>query len=144
MRYAGSNLAGNASTTVFVDQSHFTSAFRREVGVTPGRLPFGSGRVGQNSNSVITNRKSLQGTACARHYAIQYGGRATDMTGDDEALQAKTWRDSATELLQRAAQTSNPALRDALTRKALVQIEEARRLLDTVEAPLPQPATRLH
>ena len=66
------------------------------------------------------------------------------MTGDDEALQAKTLRDSAAALLQKAAQTTDPALRDALTRKALVQIEEARRLLDTIEAPPSQPATRLH
>ena len=66
------------------------------------------------------------------------------MTGNDAALQAKALRDSAAALLQKAAQTTDPALRDALTHQALAQIEEARRLLDTPEALPSQPATRLH
>lgn len=37
MRTSGDTLAGIATTVGFADQSHFTAAFRREVGVPPGR-----------------------------------------------------------------------------------------------------------
>ncbi len=63
-------------------------------------------------------------------YVVCHEGRATDMMGGETALQAQALRDSAAELLHEAAQSGDLALRDALTRKALQQIEAARRLLD--------------
>lgn len=66
------------------------------------------------------------------------------MTGDDAALQAKALRESAAALLQQASQSTDLSLSDVLTRKALAQIEQARRLLDTTEAPPFRPARRLH
>ena len=66
------------------------------------------------------------------------------MTGGDAATQAQALRDSAAGLLQEAAQSTDLALRDALTRKALARIEQARRLLDEDRASTSQPAMRLH
>ena len=44
LRCTEDSLAGIAAATGFADQSHFTTAFRREVGVTPGRFRAASGR----------------------------------------------------------------------------------------------------
>ena len=44
LRHTGNSLTGIAAATGFADQSHFTAAFRREVGVTPGRFRAGSGK----------------------------------------------------------------------------------------------------
>lgn len=44
LRHTGNGLAGIAAATGFADQSHFTAAFRREVGVTPGRFRTALGR----------------------------------------------------------------------------------------------------
>ena len=57
------------------------------------------------------------------------------MTDGNAALQAQALRDSAAALLLEAAQSSDLALRDALTSKALQQIDTARRLLDGADAP---------
>ncbi len=67
-------------------------------------------------------------------YALCHEGRATGMTDGNAALQAQALRDSAAALLHEAAQSSDLALRDALTSKALQQIETARRLLDGADA----------
>jgi hypothetical protein len=56
------------------------------------------------------------------------------MTGGNAAWQAQALRDSAAALLHEAAQSSDLVLCDALTRKALQQIEAARRLLDGADA----------
>lgn len=77
-------------------------------------------------------------------YAVCHERRATGMTGGEAALQAQALRDSAVELLHEAAQSSDLALRDTLTRKALQQIEAARRLLDGAEAPPSRLATGPH
>jgi AraC family transcriptional regulator len=37
LRHSDASLAGVAATVGFADQSHFTAAFRRETGMTPGR-----------------------------------------------------------------------------------------------------------
>ena len=66
------------------------------------------------------------------------------MTGGDAATQAQALRDSAAALLQEAVQSTDLARRDALTRKALARIEQARRLLDEARGSTPQPVTRLH
>lgn len=67
------------------------------------------------------------------------------MTGNEAAFQAQELRDSAAALLQEAALASDPVQRDALTRKALAQIEAARYLLGPGAPSLPcQPSTRLH
>lgn len=66
------------------------------------------------------------------------------MTGGNAAFQAQGLRDSAAELLHEAAQTSDLARRDALTRKALQQIESARRLLDGAAAAPSRRAKDLH
>ncbi|MGI4951832.1 MAG: hypothetical protein ACRYGM_08505 [Janthinobacterium lividum] len=68
------------------------------------------------------------------------------MTGGDAALQARAQalRDSAADLLHEAAQSSDFTLRDTLTRKALQQIEAARRLLDGAKAPPSRLAKGLH
>ena len=44
LRGTGDGLAGIAAATGFADQSHFTAAFRREAGMTPGRFRAASGR----------------------------------------------------------------------------------------------------
>ena len=44
LRHTEDGLAGIAAATGFADQSHFTTAFRRELGVTPGHFRAGSGR----------------------------------------------------------------------------------------------------
>ena len=94
---------------------------------------------------MITDRKPLQGAACAMRYPLPHERRGTGMTGKERDKRAQALRGSAAALLQEAAASSDPALRDALTRKALIQIEEARRLLDDVKAPAAlQPSTRLH
>ena len=77
-------------------------------------------------------------------YAVCHEGRTTGMTGSEAALQAQALRDSAAELLHEAAQSSDLALRDGLTRKALQQIEAARRLLDCAEASASRLARELH
>ncbi len=77
-------------------------------------------------------------------YAVFHERRATGMTGGDDALQAQALRDSAAALLHEAAQSGDLALRDALTRKALQQIEAARRLLDGAEPPPSRLAKGLH
>ncbi len=77
-------------------------------------------------------------------YAVCHEGRITGMTGGDAALRAQALRDSAAALLHRAAQSSDLALRDALTRKALQQIEAARRLIDDADPLLSRPAKGLH
>ena len=78
-------------------------------------------------------------------YAVPHEGQANSMTGGDAASQAQALRDNAAALLQQASQSSDLVLRDALTRKALMQIEEARRLLDEAGAASnPPPAMRLH
>jgi len=77
-------------------------------------------------------------------YAVCHEGRATGMTGGEAAWQAQALRDSAAELLHEAAQSSDLALRDALTRKALQQIEAARRLLDGADARSFRQAKGLH
>ena len=78
-------------------------------------------------------------------YAVPDEGRANSMTGGDAASQAQALRDSAATLLQQASRSSDLALRDALTRKALVQIEQARRLLDGAAAVVDPPmAAKLH
>ena len=67
------------------------------------------------------------------------------MANREATLQAQALRDSAAELLQEAALTSDSAQRDALTRKALVQIDEARSLLKpSAPSSNVQPVTRLH
>ena len=66
------------------------------------------------------------------------------MIEGDAAAQAQALRDSAAALLQEAAQSSDLELRDALIRRALAQVGEARRLLDTAEAPPSRPAMRPH
>lgn len=66
------------------------------------------------------------------------------MTDGDAATQAQALRDSAAALLQEAAQSTDLALRDDLIRTALAQIGEARRLLNTAEAPPSRPAMRPH
>ncbi len=38
LRYGSDTLAGVAAAVGFADQSHFTAAFRRETGMTPGRF----------------------------------------------------------------------------------------------------------
>lgn len=93
---------------------------------------------------MITDRKLAQGPACGLRYHARHEGRATIMIGGDAAAQAQSLRDNAAALLQEAAQSTDLALRDALTRRALAQIEEARRLLDEARASMSQPATRLH
>ena len=66
------------------------------------------------------------------------------MTNRDEA-QAQALRDSAAALLREEAQSGDPARCDALTRRALAQIEQARRLLAGTDAPSSRPpTTRLH
>ncbi len=77
-------------------------------------------------------------------YAFCHEGRATGMTGGEAALQARALRDSAAELLHEAAQSGDPALCDALTRKALQQIEAARRLIDGTNASPSRLAKGLH
>ena len=79
-------------------------------------------------------------------YAVCHEGWATGMTGGDATLQtrAQALRDSAADLLHKAAQSSDFALRDTLTRKALQQIEAARRLLDGTGAPPSRLAKGLH
>lgn len=66
------------------------------------------------------------------------------MTDGNAALQAQALRDSAAALLHEAAQSSDLALRDALTSKALQQIDTARRLLDGADAPPSRRAKGLH
>lgn len=77
-------------------------------------------------------------------YAQPHEERGTGMTITNVATQAQALRDSAAELLHEAAQSSDLALRDTLTRKALQQIEAARHLLDGAKAPPPPLARRLH
>lgn len=77
-------------------------------------------------------------------YVVCHEGRVTGMTGGEAALRAQALRDSAAELLHEAAQSSDLALRDTLTHKALQQIEAARRLLDGAGALPSRPAKRLH
>jgi len=77
-------------------------------------------------------------------YALCQEGRATGMTDGNAAWQAQALRDNAAELLHEAAQSSDLALRDALTRKALQQIEAARRLLDGGDAVPSRWAKGLH
>ena len=93
---------------------------------------------------MITDRKPAQGPACGSRYDARHEGRTISMTDGDAATQAQALRDNAAALLQEAAESTDLALRDTLTRKALTQIEEARRLLDAAEAPLSRPAMRLH
>lgn len=66
------------------------------------------------------------------------------MTDGNAASQAQGLRDSAAALLHEAAQSSDLAQRDALTRKALQQIEAARRLLDAARATPSRWAKGLH
>ena len=66
------------------------------------------------------------------------------MTGSEAALQAQALCNSAAELLRKVAQSSDLALCDTLTRKALQQIEAVYHLLDGAEAPPPQLAKELH
>ena len=77
-------------------------------------------------------------------YALCHEGQATGMTDGNAAFQAQALRDSAAALLHKAAQSSDLARRDALTSKALQQIEAARRLLDGADAPPSHWAKRLH
>lgn len=66
------------------------------------------------------------------------------MTRRNVDVQAQALRDSAAALLREASHCSDTALRDTLTRRALAQIEEARRLLDETGAYTSQTARRLH
>ena len=93
----------------------------------------------------MTDRKPLQGAACAMRHFMPHERRGAGMTGRETDKQAQALRDSAAALLQEAAASGDLALRDALTRKALIQIAEARRLLDEAEVSVkPRPTTRLH
>lgn len=77
-------------------------------------------------------------------YAVRHDECITGMTGGSAALQARTLRDSAADLLHEAAQSCDLTLRDALTHKALQQIEAARRLLDGADAPPSPQAKGMH
>jgi len=66
------------------------------------------------------------------------------MTRKGANAQAQALRDSAIILLQEAAQSSDSAARDTLTRKALAQIGEARRLLNESRAHTRPLAMKLH
>ena len=59
-------------------------------------------------------------------------------------MQAQALRDSAAALLREASHCSYSALSDTLTRRALAQLKEARRLLDETAAYTSQTARRLH
>ena len=66
------------------------------------------------------------------------------MSGSDAATRAQELRDGAASLLREASLCPDPARRDALTRTALAQIDEARLLTGHGgDAPLPRPK-RLH
>jgi len=56
------------------------------------------------------------------------------MGGGDTASQAQRLRDRAASLLQDATRCTDPARRDALLSEALMRLDEARRLLDQLEA----------
>ena len=43
LRHGGESIASIAAAAGFADQSHFTAAFRRETGVTPGQFRAASG-----------------------------------------------------------------------------------------------------
>lgn len=66
------------------------------------------------------------------------------MTSSGAAAQAQALRDRAATLLQEAAQSRDRAVRDDLTRRALVQIEKARRLLEGGEPPSNPQVAGLH
>jgi len=59
------------------------------------------------------------------------------MGGGDAARQAQILRERAASLLQDATRCTDPARRDALLSEALTRLDEARRLLDQLEAERP-------
>ena len=56
------------------------------------------------------------------------------MSDSDSAHQARGLRDHAAYLLREAAQCGDPAQRDGLLREAMARLDEARRLLDRLDA----------
>jgi len=66
------------------------------------------------------------------------------MSGSDAATRAQELRDGAASLLREASLCPDPARRDAMTRMALAQIDEARLLMGHAEDVLALRPKRLH